>query len=248
MSSKKILFAFCFLFFLSKSYAQKLEIGGGLGPTYYKGDLQPTFRLFSPHLGSNLFVRYNFGRTISFKVNGMLGIVRGDDARSGNPFNIERGMSFRNKLADYNAQVEYNFLNFRTHNGRYESKWTPYLFGGIGQIKLIEKRLTSPSTSVLERTQSPDYILPYGIGFKKIYKGKWNFGMEFGTRVLLNKKNADLFDGYGYQEGDPSSNYTSVSVLPTNQYYPNTTQKDKYFYLNFSVSYLFYKIHCPPGN
>jgi hypothetical protein len=234
------------VFFFTK--AQKIEIGAGLGPTYYKGDLQPGFRIFNPSVGSNIFFRYNATRVISLKANGFFGFIKGDDSKSGNPLNKERDLSFRSRILDYNAQLEYNFLNFRTHNGRYESNWTPYLFGGLGQIKYVRKTLISHTTSINERLGSPDYVLPFGIGFKKIRYGQWNFGVEFGTRVLLNRKNADLFDGFGYDiDNQLQSKYTSTVIVKDLLRYPNTPQKDKYFYINFSISYLFYKVHCPPG-
>ncbi len=229
--------------------AQKIEIGAGFGPTYYKGDLQPGFRVFNPSIGSNAFVRYNASRVISLKANGFFGFIKGDDDKSGNPLNKERDLSFRSRILDYNAQIEYNFLNFRTHNGRYESKWTPYLFGGLGQIKYVSRKLISPTTVINEKLGSPDYVLPFGIGYKKIKNGQWNFGVEFGTRILLNKKNADLFDGFGYDvDKNIQSKYTSTTIIKDILAFPNSHQKDKYFYISFSVSYLFYKVHCPPGN
>jgi hypothetical protein len=38
----------------------------------------------------------------------------------------------------------------------------------------------------------PEQVLPFGIGYKRIINGKWNFGVEFSTRVLLNKKTNNL--------------------------------------------------------
>ena len=73
--------------------------------------------------------------------------------------------------------------------------------------------------------------------------------------VLLNKKTSDSFDHF------PVINTTSSGSVQINPYhgfliadpkeallkYPNTPQKDKYFHISFSVSYLFYKVHCPSG-
>ncbi len=236
------------LFISHFSNAQKLEIGLGLGPTFYKGDIQPTFRVFNPRAASNVFVRYNYNRVISFKANGMIGFVGGNDSKSGNTLNKARDYSFLNTLLDYNAQIEYNFLNFRTDNGRYESNWTPYLFGGFGSTQNIKRKFVSHTTTVSQAKNSPSQILPFGIGIKKIYNGRWNVGVEFGTRVLLDRKNTDVFDGFGYKENEKFSYYldTDANSRPKELTFPNTLQKDKYFHLSFSVSYLFYKVHCPP--
>jgi hypothetical protein len=246
MFKKTILFLFISYF----SFAQKLEIGGGGGPTYYKGDLQPTFRILNPSVGTNLFVRYNASKVISLKANAMIGFVGGNDYKSGNALNQYRGLKFNNTLWDYNGQIEYNFLNFRTHNGRYEHLWTPYLFGGFGNSQFLRRKYTTRGISNINSViAGPDPILPFGIGYKKIINGKWNFGVEFSTRVLLRKKNADFFDGFGFNSttNKAESFYLAQVITEKKLDYPNTLQKDKYFHISFSVSYLFYKVHCPPG-
>lgn len=244
--------ALVFLIFSSFSIsAQKIEIGLGGGPTYYKGDLQPTFRIFNPSVGASGFVRYNASRVFSIKANVMAGFITGNDKRSGNPLNKYRDFKFTNTLWDYYGQVEYNFLNFRTHNGRYEHKWTPYLFGGFGNMQIIKKQLSvNDIKSPALKKFSPDPVLPFGIGYKKIMNGKWNFGVEFSTLVLMRKKNADMFDGFGFVDGERKSNYSQTNGGVNNfeaTTYPNTKQPDKYFTVTASVSYLFYKIYCPPG-
>lgn len=242
-----------FLSIYNLSFGQKLEVGGGLGPTYYKGDIQPTFRIFSPMIGTNLFVRYNASKVLSLKANAMVGLVGGNDRKSGNVLNEYRGLKFNNILWDYNAQVEYNFLNFRTHNGRYEHQSTPYLFGGLGNMQFLRRQFTTRKDVKTDiNAYGPDPILPFGIGYKIIINSNWNFGVEFGTRVLLSKKNSDLFDGFGFKAKTKTTQNLYIAqdgadknILLLN--YPNTLQKDKYFYLNFTVSYLFYKVHCPTG-
>ncbi|MFC3810795.1 type IX secretion system protein PorG [Lacihabitans lacunae] len=235
----------------SNLFSQKLEVGMGVGPTYYKGDLQPNFRVFAPSVGTNAFVRYNFSKSVSIKGNGAFLNIKGNDAKSGNQYNTERGFKFSNTLIDYNGQIEYNFLNFRTHNGRYEHKWTPYLFGGFGMYKVLDSKLESPEdTTPSDGKQSQYKMLPFGIGFKKIYKGKWNFGVEFSTRVLLDKNYQDKFDGFGginTNTNNPNSRYRlpSTATLTDSFRYPNSPQKDLYYHVSFSVSYLFYKVHCP---
>ena len=237
----------------NSSFGQKLEIGAGIGPTYYKGDIQPTFRIFQPLVGTNLFVRFNASKVISIKGSAMIGMVGGNDSKSGNVLNEYRGLKFNNVLWDYNGQIEYNFLNFRTHNGRYEHQSTPYLFGGLGNMQFLRRKFTTRKESITNSIiAGPDPVLPFGIGYKKILNGKWNFGLEFGTRILLSKKNGDLFDGFGFKSSykEPQNLYPAQdgadkNILLLN--YPNTPQKDKYFYINVSLSYLFYKVHCPPG-
>ena len=235
-------------------FAQKIEVGAGIGPTYYKGDLQPTFRIFNPSIGANVFGRYNFTKAISFKANAFIGRITGNDKKSGDVLLKARGNKFFNDVWDYHAQIEYNFLNFRTHNGRYEKKFTPYLFVGLGSYDIIRGRYyspvgTNPPTDF--SNVNVNYFLPFGIGYKTIVRGKWNFGAEFSTRALLHMgktDNTDSFDSYADVVVGPDPSF--FKILPGTSgvlTHANTPQKDKYFYVSFSVSYLFYKVHCPPG-
>lgn len=239
-------------------FAQKVEVGAGLGPTYYKGDLQPTFRVFNPSIGANIFARYNFTKTISFKANGFIGRVTGNDKKSGDPFLKERGFKFFTDIFDYNGQIEYNFLNFRTHNGRYEHHSTPYLFAGFGNFSPLSGSNYGIDTSSHRSFSglSAFYTVPLGIGYKTILRGKWNFGIEFKTNFPINIPFGKLKTDNDYHldlltsktSGPDPSNYTKKSHEPDEIFqYANTPQNDKYFYISFSVSYLFYKVHCPPG-
>jgi Domain of unknown function (DUF6089) len=244
---KKALLCLC-LGILNYSFAQKIELGLGLGPTIYKGDLQPTFRPLNPSAATNIFARYNHNRVFSFKLNGMAGFVNGNDKKSGNALNIARGLSFKQTIAEYNAQAEYNFLNFRTHNGRYESNWTPYVMAGLGQyISLKREFKWDVNVDANNKATATRTAFMYGIGFKKIWRNKWNYGVEFGTRMPLNKKYNDItFDNIGTDDkGNTVSLYPYAGVIDDVFKKPNTPQPDKYFYMSFSVSYLFYKVYCP---
>jgi Domain of unknown function (DUF6089) len=229
-------------------HAQRMELGGGLGPTFYKGDIQPTFRPLNPRAAVNIFARYNYNRVFSFKANGMAGFVGGNDSQSGNKLNKTRDFRFLQTIGEYNVQAEYNFLNFRTGNGRYEHDYTPYLFGGVGQYLSLARNFKSPDSISVKNSNATGVKLAlfYGIGFKKIINGRWNYGVEFGTRVPTKAKyNDTTFDGFGYDIDEKARSSYNPS-LNSRLNYPNTPQADKYFYVSFSVSYLFYKVYCPP--
>lgn len=232
--------------------AQKVEFGGGGGPTFYKGDLQPRFRPFNPGIAGDVMLRYNFNRVISARVNAMYGVVPGDDRRSGDPFQRERNFSFRNTVLDYAVQLEYNFLNFRTHDGRYEYDWTPYLFGGYGKSKNMKKVYTvGDQRSVRTNQRGGNDIIPFGIGIKKILTPRLNITAEFSTRVFLNKRNGRLFDGLdGTDILDPNAYYNLINDPRRDDFFriPNIKQTDKYFHISVTLSYLIYRLHCEtPG-
>lgn len=228
--------------------AQKVEFGGGGGPTFYKGDLHPRFRALNPGVAGNLFLRYNLNRVISAKAGFMYGVVKGDDSRSGDPYQRSRNFSFSHTVMDYSLQIEYNFLNFRTHNGRYEHDWTPYLFGGVGRTHSLSKRFDAAGNSTLpiKNESRANEIIPFGIGFKKILGPRLNISGEFSTKVFLNRRNGSMFDGIDGIQGD---NFYTRLLNPSDPNYslninPNTKQKDKYFQASITISYLIYKVHC----
>jgi len=249
----KTVYGLLFLAFIPvAAYAQKVEFGGGGGPTFYKGDLQPRFRPLNPGAAGNLMLRYNFNRVISARANVMYGLIKGDDSRSGDPFQRERNFSFRNTVLDYAVQVEYNFLNFRTHDGRYEHDWTPYLFGGYGKSKNM-KRVYAVGANKAVRTnqRGGNDIVPFGIGIKKILTPRINLTAEFSTRVFLNKRNGSMFDGLDGARGQNAYSTQNLITDPRQSdffFYPNTQQNDKYFHLSVTLSYLIYTVHCDiPG-
>lgn len=231
-------------------HAQKVEFGAGGGPTFYKGDLQPRFRPLNPGIGGNLILRYNLDKVISAKLQVMYGLVHGEDRHSGDPFLKERDFSFRNTLLDYALQVEYNFLNFRTHDGHYEHDWTPYLFAGYGRSHTL-KKVISAGTNTFSYSNGSTGIVPFGIGLKKMLGPRLNLSAEFSTRAFLNKKKGSLFDGL---DGNAQQNsYTENGLVSDPRkddffLYPNTRQKDKYFQVSVTLSYLIYRVNCKiPG-
>jgi hypothetical protein len=209
---------------LSATYAQKFEVGAGLGVCHYKGDLSPTFKPFQFGPGGNAFFRYNHSRALSAKVGFMYGQVRAKDKNNQRDLFLQkRNLEFSKWLPEMNFQVEYNFLNFRTNASRIVSNWTPYVLGGA---------------MYLDRTTG-GWLL--GVGLKKEWRRNWNWGVEFGTRMPFQSDTA--FDGLGfYEKGGTTSNKGEPNIPVA-----ITRQGDKYYYTNFSVSYVFYKVYCPPS-
>jgi len=225
-------------------------VGGGAGVTHYKGDLNPSFRPFLFSAGANLFGRYNFSNSLSVKAGVMGGWLRGDDRKSGYRLNEARGYRFKGSLVEYSGQLEYNFMNFRSSN-RSSSAWTPYLFGGIAGYLTPNQTFKEPLGIALEPLKglSPLISVPFGVGFKKIWKSQWNFGFEFGARLLVDPRYSDQLDQFSFKKG--TNHYLdtdpSAPAAPPHFIVANTPQADKYFYTNFYISYVFYKAYCPPG-
>lgn len=239
-----------FLSFAQKTTAQKVEFGGGGGPTFYKGDLQPKFNPLNPALGGNIFLRYNFNRVMSAKFNAGYGIVKGDDKRSGNPYQENRDFAFSHQLIDTYIQAEYNFLNFRTHTGRYEYDWTPYFFGGIGYAHTIGSTFSVNENIITLNQNFGGIIIPFGVGIKQILTPRLNLTAEFNTKVFFNNNKGAAFDGLNGLTGDNIYVFGLESNHPNYEQHilTNTHQKDKYYQISITLSYLIYGVKCDtPG-
>ena len=256
LTVKKTLVLLSFLGSFSSLFAQRWEIGAGGGVLSYKGDVMPTYKPFVVRPGANAFVRMNYSRSLSIKAQGMIGKVHGDDNLVNDPLHHSREFSFDANIIEAGGQIEYNFLNFRTNASRIVNNWTPYVFGGAGvsMIKSKSQRKIDINPSVFSAyapNQIREQYYSIGIGFKKQWRSQWNWGIEFGARRV----NSDFLDTFGYY---PDGSYplnipTNINTTdPKFQYLlkyqvPNTKVRDMYYYTNFSISYLFYKIHCPPS-
>ncbi len=203
------------------SLAQKIEIGASVGALNYKGDLAPALnpRFFRP--GGSLFFRYNLSRSVTFRAEGLLGSITANDRYSKDPFQKVRDLSFRTRLSEVNLTTEYNFLNYE--NRRSAFNWTPYVFGGIGYMSFRP----SPRTGDY---RTSGLVLPFGVGVKYQISRPWNIGLEFGTRKTFT----DHLDNLG-------ANPFSINKLDQG----DTSTRDMYYFLGFSVSYTFYRITCP---
>ncbi|WP_229253644.1 DUF6089 family protein [Dyadobacter sp. NIV53] len=212
-----------YIFFLSAqtAFAQKIEVGAGVGGFNYKGDISPNFnfRFFRP--GGSLFFRYNPSKALSLRAEVAAGGIGANDKYSKDAFQLVRNMSFKTSILEASAVAEYNFLNYEDR--RFAINWTPYVFGGLGVSKFNPNIQTADyKTNTL--------VIPYGVGIKYQIRRPWNIGLEYGTRKTFT----DYLDNLG---GEPTSNNKLQQGDPS--------LKDTYYYVRFSVSYTFYRIFCP---
>lgn len=229
--------------------AQKWEVGSGVGVCNYKGDIMPSFKPFVARPAGSVFVRMNWTHSISLKVQGMFGGLAGSDKFiKSDPYHQARGHSFTATILEASGQIEYNFANFRTTSSRIVNNWTPYVFGGYGGTNVQTKAKLVSINNAFYTTRSSPNFLALGVGFKKEWRNQWNWGIEFGSRFT----NTDLIDAVGYKDGEVQ---IAPSTSPPTLVFPYSFQKnqtpgtkvmDMYYYTNFSISYVFYKVHCPP--
>ena len=201
---------------------QHLEIGAGGGAGLYRGDILPNVDVRYARPVGQIFVRHTPGKAVSFKYAVLAGSFTGSDAaRPNDPFAQARNRSFRTRLQEVSVAFEYNFLDYRSDTKRMPV--SPYLFGGAAFFRFepVENvRPTYPLTGI---------SIPFGVGLKYVVYRNWNLNVEFGARKTFTDYLDDLTG-------------TDINNVFQNG---NPRNRDMYFYSGISISYTFYRVHCP---
>ncbi len=219
-----ILSFFCVVSCLLSSHlqAQHLEIGGGIGAGLYKGDISPNIDPRNSRLAGQIFLRHTPGKAVSLKYGILAGSFAGsDEKRTNDPFAQTRKRSFRSSLQEISVCAEYNFLDYRSELKR--MPLSPYLFGGLALFRFEPQNNFKPTYNL------SGISIPFGIGLKYVVYKNWNLNLEFGARKTFTDYLDDL------------SGMDSANLFQNG----NPKNKDMYFYTGISLSYTFYKIHCP---
>jgi Domain of unknown function (DUF6089) len=233
-------------------FAQRWESGLGVGLMHYKGDLSPRLRPLDGRPGANLFVRFNKDRALSYSFHLDAGRLMANETKSGDKLQRLRGYSFKANVFDANARIEYNFMNFRVSEATYISNWTPYAYIGLGAMyrKIGEFKanvVANPIPTAYTDKKNWAIAIPFGVGFKKKWRGPWNYGAEFGSYKFfglgdgIEKPRSAGISRYDFLDGVGRGVVNSADRLQT----ANRDLGDWYLYSRFYVSYVFYKVACP---
>jgi hypothetical protein len=203
-------------------YAQSGEIGLGLGSMNYRGEISPRYDFYFQRPAGMLFYRHNFSPVFSLRGSFTAGLIGAKNERYSDPLSKFRPFNFTATIYEGAVMPEYNFYNFRGKNNR--PKATFYMTGGIAIFNYN-------SNAPIDENGGPAAInvaIPLGFGMKAMLGDLTNIGLEFGARKTFD----DYMDG----------------VSDT---FPNGVQrgfrydKDWYYYMGVSISYIIYTIPCP---
>ncbi len=205
------------------SFAQKREIGGGIGVLSYTGDLSRNLLTNPIKPAATIFYRFNMNDHISLRVSFLAGNLAGADTKKPiDAFAIARASSFNIFLYEFSTGLEYYFLDFRSKNA--QLNWSPYFYGGLGIFGMLGN---AGKTATYSNVQ---LAIPLAFGIRYRSTPKWSFSLEAGVRAtffdyLDNISEGDLFNK-NYQYGNPNNN-------------------DEYYFAGVSISYTFYNVECP---
>jgi len=110
--------------------SQYSEAGMMLGVSGYKGELSHS--LFNTHFfhpAAGVFYRHNWNRHWSYRVGGNIGKISGDDAKSNDPYEVNRNLSFFSTIWEVYGKFEFNFFPYET--GKDGFRFSPYLHFGL---------------------------------------------------------------------------------------------------------------------
>lgn len=218
---------FCAISF--QSFAQRSEVGFGIGTLTYTGDIARNYNFLNSKPAATAYYRANISSVISARVGTTFGKLGASDARPTDPFAAARDASFNIFLFEVAGTFEYHFLDWRDTKRRLF--FTPYLFTGFGIFGISGNIEKSAEYSNVQAA------IPIGLGFKYNVNPKWYVGLEFGLRKTF----FDYLDNVS--EGDPTKSIQNnpPPVTP----YGNKYANDNYFFLGLTLTHTFYEIPCP---
>ncbi len=114
----------------AQTFFSGTEYGISLGGTEYFGDLNTNYGFKEIKPAVLAYTRIHLNPYISLRGSVGYTSVGYDDKYSSNPFQKERNLNFKSDIVEGLAQAEFNFFRFAT--GEEDSRFTPYLTGGIG--------------------------------------------------------------------------------------------------------------------
>ncbi len=193
--------------------AQRSELGGLAGMSFYLGDLNQKklfdFKDHQVHASGGFLYRYNISPRFAIKADFIFGKLSAADSTSSRFKNAdmsERNLNFTSKFTEFAVEGELNF--FKLYNSTGKNRFSPYIFAGIAVFSYdpmttyngIEYHLQSLGTEGqgLEGGPEKKYSLtsvaiPFGIGIKVTMGRHFALGAEWGMRYTFT----DYIDDIG---------------------------------------------------
>ena len=203
-------------------YAQKSEVGAGIGGLAYTGDLIRNYQITENSLGGLIYYRKNLSDAISLRYTVTLGKLQGSDENPFDAFAAERNASFDIFIIEPTVTAEYNFLDYKEKHS--VVNFSPYFFAGFGFFTFFGQEESPFEYSTFQP------VIPFGVGIKYKINRNWNLNFEFGARKTF----FDYLD-----------NISEAIPNTKNYQYGNPNDNDTYYFVGVSISYAFYPIICP---
>ncbi|MBR1543961.1 MAG: outer membrane beta-barrel protein [Muribaculaceae bacterium] len=166
----------------------RFEVGPAIGMSGYLGDVNRSNLFKHPGVAGGVLFRYIANSRWAVKGNLLYEGLSGKSTDMKNVFPLGEEYSFKSKVVDLGAQVEFNFLRYGI--GPTYKKYkrvSPYMTVGIGA-----------AMSWCNGTHV-SFVLPMGAGVKFKLKERLNLGFEFTMRKVFGDNVDGLSDLMGIE-------------------------------------------------
>ena len=191
-------------FVVNAQYNQ--EVGLLFGASTYQGDLTPNNNRISTgplHQALGIFYRKSISSKLGFKVMANYGTLSGDDADSKIEYLQARNLSFRSRLFELGANLEWNLLGD-------DSRIQPYLYAGASTFyfkpetvyngQIIELQPLGTEGQGLEGRPNKyrllSFAIPVGGGLRFKISDHINLGVDVGIRTTFTDYIDDVSTTY----------------------------------------------------
>lgn len=220
-----------------KRHYRQAEVGIFAGGAYYLGDINQRkhFIYSKPAVGA--FFRYAMSYRYAFRFGFNYGNIAASDKNSKEPDQLERNLSFRSKLYDFNAIAEFNFVEYRIGNDKHY--FSMFIFAGLGGYYFNPQsnmgngyvNLSELNTEAQSRSYSKLQMnIPFGLGIKWNISDIFGLGIEWGPRKLFTDYLDDVSGIYPIKGGNL---YTGSGVAGGMR--GNPRSKDWYFFYGMTL-------------
>ncbi len=236
------------------------EVGGWIGASWYKGDLNTTIDLSQIGPAAGLVFKRNFNDRISLTSQFNYAYLKGDDAEASNTFQQQRNLNFVSNVFEWTPAFEFNFFPY--NHGSAEEYFTPYLYAGFTLARFNPKsthgdELTELQPLNTEGQRGSDRYrlttggLAYGFGLKYDVSNVWSINVAANGRRLFTDylddvstvyPSASTLDGDAVFYSNPSE-VDGFGAVGTQRGDSNTV--DQYFTLTIGIFRYFGRLECP---
>lgn len=222
---KYFLFYILLIFCGFNTYSQINELGVFGGGINYIGDVGPTDYISPNEPAFGIIYKWNRSPRHAYRFSYMQGKLTSNDADSDIPSRNLRGNSFENKVKEFSAGLEFNFMDFNLHDG--EPKISPYIYSGISYF-IYDEIFILDNNSRLDY-QSSTFAIPMVLGIKARVLDKFILAAEVGFRYTFT----DNLDG----SNPKNDNFETLR-------FGNKNSNDWYVFTGLTLTYTFGQNPC----
>ena len=223
------------LFFLLTNhligFSQIHEIGMFLGGSNTISDLGSTHFIYANSPAYGLIYKWNLTTRYALRASFITSKLKSSDYYANDLSRFNRFFEVDNKVFEFSAGMEVNFLDFDLHNQNKE--FSPYFFTGINyfQYQLFTIRDGLSSIDVNKYDSALEFSIPAIVGIKFSVNNSLVLSFETGIRYSLT----DNIDG-----SNPIGQFENDIQVKHGELYNN----DWYVFTGIALSYTFGRQPC----